>query len=269
MDDLRYDDALVEYKRAYELSKDPALLYNEARASQALGDFVGALDLLERFVSDAPASLRARVPDLQGLAADLKGRVSTLTVTCNVAGAEVILRDTVVGKTPMAAPLRTTAGRATIVIRANKYDSFKRDIDLPGGGASTVDAQLALTDRHGLLVVRSVEGAHVWLDGAPHGGVPAEIVILEGTHDLRVERDGYEPSATSAVAVAGERQELSVTLVKKPPITSAWWFWTGIGVVVAGGVTTVVLLTTERHADPGTIHPGVVSGPLHAAGFQF
>src|SRR5262249_35410423 len=133
----------------------------------------------------------------------------------------------------------------------------------------TVDVQLSLTDRHGILVVRSVEGAHVWLDGAPRGDVPVEVPVLEGSHDLRLERDGYEPSATSAVAVAGERKELSITLVKEPSILAKWWFWTGVGVFVAGGVTTAVLLTSERKADAGTIHPGVVSGPLRVGAFRF
>jgi hypothetical protein len=269
MDDLRYDDALGEYKRAYELTKDPALLYNQARASQALGDFVGALDMLERFDAAAPATLKARVPDLAGLTWELKNKVATLTVTCNVPDAEVLLRDTVVGKTPLATPLRITSGRATLVVRAEKYDMYKKELELPGDSTLTLDVQLRLTDRHGIIVVRSIEGAHVWMDGAPRGDVPVEISTTEGSHDVRIERDGYEPSATSAVAVAGEKKDVSITLVKKPPITSAWWFWTGIGVVVAGGVTTAILLTTERHADPGTIHPGVVSGPLRVGGFHF
>ena len=39
MDQDRYADALVLYQRAYELSNDPALLYNQGRAFEALGDY--------------------------------------------------------------------------------------------------------------------------------------------------------------------------------------------------------------------------------------
>src|SRR5215469_9504772 len=82
MDALRYDDALAAYRAAYNQSHEPALLYNEARASQALGDYAAAADLLEQFEAAAPPALRARVPDLEGLEREVRAKVTTLTLTC-------------------------------------------------------------------------------------------------------------------------------------------------------------------------------------------
>jgi hypothetical protein len=265
MDQDRYADAVVLYQRAYELSNDPALLYNQARASQALGDPVAALDLIERFEAEASPALKARVPDLAGLEADLRSRTSSLTVTCNVPGAELLLRGVVLGKAPFAAPIRTTAGHATIVVRAESYDAFEREIDLPSNGALTVDATLRLKDRRGFLLVKSVPGARVAFDGEAKGDAPVEVAALEGVHELRVEADGYDPKVSSVVIVTGAHKELSVDLAKKPSILAKWWFWTAIGVVVAGGVTTYVVVTSEKKAEPGSISPGVVSGPLKVA----
>ena len=269
MDDLRYGEALDAYRRAYELSGDPALLYNQARASQALGELVAALDLIERFEKDAPAALKARVPDLAGLEADLRSRTSSLTVTSAVPGAELLLRGVVIGKTPFAKPIRTTAGHAALVVRAEGYEPFEKEIDLPGGGELKVDAPLRAKDRRGVVIVRAVNGARVTFDGQVKGDVPVEVAALEGTHEIRVEADGYDPKTTAVITVAGQRKELDVELVKRPSILAKWWFWTAIGVVVAGGVATYFVVTTERKAEPGSINPGVVSGPLKIGALLF
>ena len=58
---LRYADALGAYAEAYALTRDPALLYNQGRAHQALGNFPEALASFERFAVEASPDLRARV----------------------------------------------------------------------------------------------------------------------------------------------------------------------------------------------------------------
>jgi hypothetical protein len=261
MDALHYDDALASYKKAYELSHDPALLYNQARAYQALGDYASALDLLERFEQIASPALQARVPDLKGLGKDLHAKVSTLNLTCDVPGAEVVLRDKVIGETPLP-PLRTTAGHATLVIHGDKYEEFRLEVDLVGGQALSVSAALKPRDTSAVLVVHSaVAGAHVSVDGALRGDVPLELVTAAGLHSIRLERSGYEPSETSAVLDPGGRKEVDVPLVKGTPIVARWWFWTVVGAAVAGGVATYFVLTTERSPDRGSISPGVLSTP--------
>lgn len=259
MDELHYDEALAAYKKSYELGHDAALLYNEARTYQALGDFVSALDLLEQFRTEASPALQARVPDLRGLEAELRGKVTILTLICNGDGAEVVLRDKVMGTTPVAS-IRTTSGPATLVIHGDKYQEYRKDLNLPGGQPLTVQVTLVPRDLRAVLVVRSeVVGAHVAVDGVAHGDVPLELFTIAGTHAIRLERSGYESAETSAVLGAGERKELNLSLVKKPSIFARWWFWTAVGVAVAGGVTTYVLLSTEKSPDRGSINPGVIS----------
>ncbi|NVL67862.1 tetratricopeptide repeat protein, partial [Escherichia coli] len=83
MDQDRYADAVILYQRAYELSSDPALLYNQGRAFEALGDYPTALEKLESFERDAPPAVRARVPGLHELIVDLRGRIATIVVRTN------------------------------------------------------------------------------------------------------------------------------------------------------------------------------------------
>jgi hypothetical protein len=263
MDALHFDDALSLYQKAYELSKDPALLYNQARAYQALGDYASALDFIDRFEVDAPPALKAHVPDLRGLEDDLRSKVSTLTLSCNATGAEVVLRDKIIGTTPLSGPIRTTAGHVTLVIHGERYNDYRRELDLAGGQSLAVVATLAPRDTTAVLVVRSpVAGAHVTVDGSARGEAPLEVVVPAGLHTIRLERSGYEMTETSAVLGQGARKELDVPMVKGTPIVARWWFWTAVGVAVAGGIATYFVVTTEKSPDRGSISPGVVSGEV-------
>jgi hypothetical protein len=269
MDALHYDDALSDYQRSYALSKDPALLYNQARAYQALGDYPAALEFLERFQAEAPSSLQARVPDFEGLDQDLRSKVSTFVLTCETPGAEVVLRDKVIGTTPLA-PVRTTAGHGTLVVRADKYQPFSSEVDLLGGQTLTIDARLTPKDTSAVLVVHSgVVGAHVALDGTARGDVPLEIVTTAGLHTIRLERSGYEPTETSAVLTAASRKDIDVPMVKGTPLYARWWFWSVIGAAVAGGIATYFVATTEKGPDHGSISPGVISSGATATSLRF
>ena len=61
-----------------------------------------------------------------------------------------------------------------------------------------------------------------------------------------------------AVAPTDEPSAALVTTPSEPaqprPVYKRWWFWTGIGAVVAGGVLTAVLLTRNNHPQ-GSLAP--------------
>jgi len=48
---------------------------------------------------------------------------------------------------------------------------------------------------------------------------------------------------------------------ESPPVYKRWWFWTGIGAVVAGGVVTGVLLSKKSAATRSTCDLGVACAP--------
>lgn len=258
---LRYVDALSAYKAAYDQTKNPALLYNMGRAYEGLGEFPKALDALEEFGEKATPDLRSRVPKLDELISDVRARVSTLIVTTSVVGADIKLGERVVGKTKNGQTiLRVPSGRANLEIRAEGYFPFSREVTLAGGKVETVDALLASRSEKGVIKIQSpTAGASVTVDGTNWGNVPAEAFVLPGQHRVILQRDGYDTAETNVVLAAGEKKEVSVSMIVHETLTSKWWFWTGIGVVVAGGVVAGVLaLTQERGADTGTIPPGQV-----------
>ncbi|MDB4938619.1 MAG: hypothetical protein JWP87_5591 [Labilithrix sp.] len=258
---LRYEEALGHYRRAYEATKNPALLYNMGRAYEGLGEFPKALDALEQFTEKASPELKARVPKLGDLVTDVRNRVATMIVSAPVAQAEIRVGDKVVGATRQGQTVvRVNAGPQTLTVTHKDYFPFSRQVTLAPSKIETVDVVLASRTAEALLRVTSpVSGAAVVVDGKAIGNVPAEVAMQPGQHAIALRRDGYDPAETSVVLAAGEKKDVNVPMAIHETITSKWWFWTSIGVVlVAGGIALYVAATTEKDPSAGTIAPGTV-----------
>jgi hypothetical protein len=265
MESLNYTDALAAYTEAYALSSDPALLYNKGQALRALERFPEALGELERFDQAAPPGLKAKVPKLRELIAEVRERVTTLTIACNVEGARILVRDKLVGATPLPVPLRLSSGRASVEVSADGFETFRRVYDLPGGGSTAIDAQLLSKDTTGVLIVTTERpGAEAFVDGKAAGSPPVEVVVASGAHSIRVLREGFDVATTTAVVAAGERKRVEIALQARRPLASRWWFWTslGVGAATLAGVAVAGALLTDRKAGTGDILPGRVSAPL-------
>jgi tetratricopeptide (TPR) repeat protein len=106
-------------------------------------------------------------------------------------------------------------------------------------------------------------GATVLVDGdAPNIDARGLLVLVVGDHQIEVSAEGYHAQRRTLHVVGGEARALDLVLL---PITSSetsaanapanvdkplykkWWLWTTIGLVVAAGVTTGVVLATREH----------------------
>lgn len=261
MDQDRYADAVVLYQRAYELSNDPALLYNQGRAFEALGDYPTALDKLEVFDREAPPSVRARVPGLKELITDLRGRIATLVVRTNAPAARLLIRQKDEGIIDQEKRLATRAGTASVEVDADGYETFRRDVELSAGATVVIEANLTPKKRDALVVVRTTPSADVLFDGRALGRSPLQVRATPGEHELVARADGYYEQRVPMTLALGDRRDVDLEMKSTPGILSRWWFWTSVGVVIAGGVATAIVLTTERPHSNGSFSPGSVSGP--------
>lgn len=260
MDKLDYEGAIAAYAEAWKRASDPTVLYNKGRAHQALAQFPEALAELELFSQKASPALKAKVPKLDALIAEIRAKVSTLVLRCNVKGARILVRERVA---PADTPVQLQAGAAVVEASADGYESFRKEVVLPGGSELVVDVTLVSKATTGVLSVASpVAAAEVFVDGKPIGKAPTQVVVPAGTHRVLVRHEGYDEATLSAVVDAGATREVTVSLQKQPPITSRWWFWTGVSVVVVGGAVATYALLTERKPDSGDFSPGQVAGPL-------
>lgn len=263
MDAHHYDEAIAGYTEAYSVFSDPALLYNRSRAHEARAEYPAAFADLETFANTASPELRSKVPRLTDLMLDLRQRVSTFELVCNVAGARVLVDGREIGTTPLK-PIQLNAGKVTVEILADDQFPYKKELDLKGGGSTSLDAPLVSKATSGILSIRTLPaGAFVTVDGKPFGRAPTEGALPPGTHQLLLHADGFEDTPTQAIVAAGARRELELSLHKKSILTSPW-FWTVVGVVVVGtGVSVAAALLIEKGAGTGDgFTPGQVAGPL-------
>lgn len=262
MMELRYEDALDAYGRSYALVANPALHYNRGRALEALGRYAEALDAYDAFEADASPELRAKVPALAAHVKDLKKRVAHLTLKIAPSGARIVLRSVVLGSAPLAGPVRVNAGKGVLEVTADGYLPYKKEVELPGGESVVLDVALEAKSAGGVLVVHSDPTASVSVDGTAMGTTPMEAPVSPGSHTITLSRSGYATRTTTVVVNGGEKKQLSLSLDAESGITSKWWFWTGIGVVVVGATAVTVGMLTSRDAGKGDIDPGRISAPL-------
>jgi hypothetical protein len=265
MDLLKPEEAVRAYEDAYAITADPALLYNKGRAYGVMGRFPEALEALEAFDKKAPLDLKAKVPQLASLIAEMRAKTSTLSLRGSVAGARVMLSDRVIGQIGSDGALRivVNAGKGRLEVTKEGFLPYKREIDLPAAGTLSLEAALAPQHSAGVLVVNAnTRDSVVFVDGRAVGAPPVEVPVEAGPHAVKVTADGYSDIETRAVVEPASRKELALELRKKT-VFEAWWFWTAVGVVaVAGGIAIGYAATTEREAGTGDIAPGRVRGPL-------
>ena len=262
---MRYSDALVFYKQAFELAPDNlGLLYSIARADQFVGEYPDALAALERFSKEASPETRAKVGRLDDLFAQIRPRVALLNLTCDLPGARVIVREKVIGTTPLP-PTRLVAGAATVQVELDGFFTESRDVVLPGGGEAALKVDLHRKSTSGLVSIRTEPlGGHVFVDGREVGtsSPKVELALPAGPHELLATRDGYDNAKVPVVLDSGATRDITMTMDKSVPLTARWWFWTGVGVIVVGGVVTTYALLTEKSAQKGTLPPGQIAAPL-------
>ena len=101
-----------------------------------------------------------------------------------------------------------------------------------------------------MLVVQSDPNAtSSELDGKPGRPTPFEIGVDPGRHVLVLHRDGYYDLSSTTEVGTGERKILQLKLEGKP-VTTKWWFWTGVGAVVIGAVVVALLVTRDNESLP-------------------
>lgn len=267
----RWAEAIRAFEEAATWRESPLLDYNLGYCQRALGQYVRAERTFSGISAEAmPPEYR---DELSAYLTELRALLSRVQVTLEPASAQLsvdgrpLLRAASGSSLPafvagVSEPSATTSpgvrefelvlDPGTHVIKAERPGHapvLKRVGVLPGERASLdlrLDALPAV-----VLVESNPAGAIVLVDGREAGLSPLTLERAAGTYRLEINRDGYEPYAASLQLTPGQQTGLSAELtVYEAPLTHKWWFWTGIGTVLAAGALTTYFLTRPEPEPP-------------------
>lgn len=111
IDEGKYDVALIEMKRAYDLNPSYRILYNLGQIQTHLGDYASALTHFERYLSEGGSEIPLpRVTEVNQEIAKIRTRVGSVDLTVQEDGAEVLLDDISIGRAPFHRKVYVNSG---------------------------------------------------------------------------------------------------------------------------------------------------------------
>jgi tetratricopeptide (TPR) repeat protein len=142
-----YRAALVEFRRAYEISHKYRVLYNIGQAEFEVQNYAGARSSFQKYLLDGGAEIEAgRRAEVEADIKKLSGRVARIEIKTNAAGADILLDDSVIGQAPLKEPLQVSAGRRKITVQQGALPPVTRFVELAGGDDSSVTINLAAAE---------------------------------------------------------------------------------------------------------------------------
>ena len=261
----QWAEALGAFERAESARHHPVTLFNIGACERALGRYTRARLTLERALDGAatgegklPEGLaqdaRAYLAELDAIAVHLTLAVSPSDVRITVDGRPLQPHgaELLAGVLPAGPGVLLPAPKVSIVLEPGAHvlvlsRTGFADAVVPrtyrAGERPTEEIVLSLLPAS-LKIASNVPVATVTLDGIDVGAAPVLLSRPPGRYALLVRKSGYVGYASTVTLEGGQALSLDATLrPEKPSLLTRWWFWTGVGIVVAGAVTSTYFLT--------------------------
>jgi tetratricopeptide (TPR) repeat protein len=135
--------ALAAFQRAWALDPSPHALAQLALAEQALGQWLQAdRHLHEALQESGDPWIQLHRTTLEAAQREIVSQLGSVEISCNLAGAEVLVDGRSVGRTPLGARVRVVAGQSVIQVSAQGYFDAVRRVQVDPGSLSRVDVTL-------------------------------------------------------------------------------------------------------------------------------
>ncbi len=262
-----YRAALVEFRRAYEITPNAAVLYNIGQTYYQLQNYAAALVALGRYLTEAgPTAPHRR--EVEQTIDTLQTRVGKVAISTSSPGADITVDDELVGKTPLDEPVLVSIGRRKITaLRAGRVTET-RFVDVAAGDTVTVsltaDARTPTGPTPELPGPQGPSQGMITTGWVVTGIAGAAAVGLGGyawlaSRDLSNARNG---APVSSDAVAAKHDDLA-SKSSKVSTFSHIADVAGAVAVIAGGVT--VYLSLSRSKEHET-HVAITPNGIQLAG---
>ena len=146
--DADFANAIIEFKRAYEIAPDFHVLFNVGQACYQAQNYACALTAFRKYLADGGTQVPAkRRVDVEKDVKTLTGRVAKLEVNVNVSGATVTIDDEKAGDAPFSEALTVSQGKRKIVVTKPGYEPTTQTIELAGGDSQKIEIALKQVEK--------------------------------------------------------------------------------------------------------------------------
>gem|GEM_PF-465913 len=213
----QWDAARTSFNAAYDVSKNPRVLFNVAVCEKNLGRFARAIEVFKRELAEGKGQLSAEEEtEVKQQITGLEQFVASLTIDVNEPGAEIFVDEAKVGTSPLPGPVSVPLGERRVRATKAGYADARETIELRGGASGTVTLKLAPTTKTSLVSVSVVgpPNAVVKVDGKEVGPAPykGQVVVSPEPHQFSAEAPGWVPATQSATVRDGEQLNLTLQL---------------------------------------------------------
>lgn len=141
--DKRFAEALDEFDAAYRAEPVFQVLYNIGQVNVALGRSVEAVAAYEEYVKlGGSAIAAARRREVKDEIARQVAHIGAIGVATHPEGADIRLDGRLIGRTPLAAPIKVNPGKHIVEATLLAHGNEAREVETRGGSVESVEMTL-------------------------------------------------------------------------------------------------------------------------------
>jgi hypothetical protein len=244
--------ALEKYRQAYDLSKDPRLLFDMAVCQRDLRAYAQMQGLLLRYEQEAGDQMSAQQKaDVEAALAAIRDLVGTLHLSVSEAGAGVSLDGEPVGISPLAAPVVVNLGKHALRVTKDGFELAEQAIEIAGGNEMSLSVVLVRLARPALFRVQADPGATIVIDRKELAHGSFDGALAPGAHQVQVTEPGMKGYETRVDLADGESRALQVTLEAERHALLWPWIAGGAAILVGASVGGYFLFRPQDTRGPG------------------
>lgn len=210
-----YGAALVQFNRAYDLSKNPRVLFNVGICEKELHHYARAATRFEQELAEGEAQLTAdEKAELKNAVDIVRRYVSTVAVSSNEPEATLYVDDYEIGKTPFMKPILVDVGPRKMTLKKDGYTPQTLNLDVVAGQPGKADFTIEEAVKKGLvhITVNGAPNAIVWMDGTEMGPAPFHGKVLAGLHTFEARAIGFATATQTSTVAYHQEHNIVMTM---------------------------------------------------------
>lgn len=140
------------------------------------------------------------------LSIQLAPAFGSINVKSNVSGAEVLLDGKNTGKTTPCTLTEVASGQHQITLNKPMYAPYNTQVEVEDG--KIVEVQADLSARYANIIIKTIDGADIYVDGIKKGTGIYKSDMMEAYYDIEVRKEHYKAVTKQIQVVAKQDQEI-------------------------------------------------------------